>query len=51
MPSPEFRYEDLLPIGPDETNYRLLTDQGVRRLSGPGDREFLEVEGAQFRIA
>jgi fumarate hydratase, class I len=26
---PEFRYSDLLPIGPDETPYRLVTTQGV----------------------
>ena len=26
---PEFRYSDLLPIGPDETPYRLVTTEGV----------------------
>ncbi|MCO1338555.1 fumarate hydratase [Kocuria polaris] len=40
----EFRYEDLLPIGADETPYRLLTTEGVRTVDGPGGRKFLEVE-------
>ena len=40
---PEFRYSDLLPIGPDETPYRLVTTEGVstfeaRRASGPSSR-------------
>ena len=26
---PEFRYSDLLPTGPDETPYRLITTEGV----------------------
>ena len=26
---PEFAYTDLLPLGPDETPYRLLTTEGV----------------------
>ncbi|MDF2144368.1 fumarate hydratase [Knoellia sp. p5-6-4] len=39
----EFAYEDLLPIGPDQTDYRLLTTEGVRTVEGPGGRTFLEV--------
>jgi fumarate hydratase class I len=27
--APEFRYSDLLPTGPDETPYRLVTTEGV----------------------
>ena len=50
MPSPEFRYEDLLPIGPDESDYRLLTTDGVRRVAGPGGREFLEVDPEALRL-
>jgi fumarate hydratase class I len=40
---PEFSYTDLLPLGPDTTEYRLLSEAGVgtRRALG---REFLEVE-------
>ena len=40
---PEFSYTDLLPLGPDNTEYRLLSEAGVdlRRALG---REFLEVE-------
>ena len=30
----EFAYSDLLPLGPDETEYRLLTTEGVDDLRG-----------------
>ena len=39
---PEFNYEDLLPIGPDETEYRLVTTDGVSTFSAQG-MEFLQV--------
>ena len=39
----EFRYEDMLPIGKDETPYRLLTTEGVEVVEGPGGRTFLQV--------
>lgn len=39
----EFRYEDLLPIGEDATEYRLLTTQGVETVTGPDGRTFLTV--------
>ena len=39
---PEFNYEDLLPIGPDETEYRLVTTEGVSTFSAEG-MEFLRV--------
>lgn len=39
----EFRYEDLLPIGEDTTEYRLLTTEGVETLDGPQGRKFLKV--------
>src|SRR5687768_9348367 len=38
----EFAYSDLLPVGPDETPYRLLTDQGVSVTEAAG-RSFLQV--------
>ena len=38
----EFNYEDLLPIGADETEYRLLTTEGVSTFSAQG-MEFLQV--------
>ena len=49
----EFAYEDLLPIGADETPWRLLTTEGVRTVEGPGGRQFLEVddEAASFDTA
>jgi fumarate hydratase, class I len=40
---PEFSYSDLLPTGPDSTEYRLLTTDGVRVTSALG-RDFLQVE-------
>ncbi len=43
MTEPEFRYSDLLPTGPDETPYRLITTEGVSTLE-VGDRTFLQVE-------
>ncbi|CAL8973904.1 Fumarate hydratase class I, aerobic [Tessaracoccus sp. O5.2] len=40
---PEFRYVDMLPIGHDETPYRLLTTEGVETVEGPEGRQFLKV--------
>ena len=39
---PEFNYEDLLPIGPDTTKYRLISTEGVETFTADG-REFLKV--------
>jgi fumarate hydratase, class I len=39
----EFAYESLLPIGPDATEYRLVTADGVDVIDGPGGRKFLTV--------
>jgi fumarate hydratase, class I len=40
---PEFSYSDLLPTGPDSTEYRLLTTDGVSVRQALG-RDFLQVE-------
>ena len=40
---PEFEYQDLLPIGPDDTPYRLLTTDGVSTFDTPEGR-FVKVE-------
>ncbi|HET7351422.1 MAG TPA: fumarate hydratase [Marmoricola sp.] len=45
---PEFRYSDLLPLGADETPYRLLTTEGVRTVEAAG-RTFLEIEPEAIR--
>ena len=39
---PEFIYEDLLPVGPDTTEYRLLSNEGVSTFEANG-RTFLKV--------
>jgi fumarate hydratase class I len=39
---PEFRYSDLLPAGPDETPYRLVTTEGVSTFEANG-QTFLQV--------
>jgi fumarate hydratase, class I len=40
---PEFRYADLLPLGPDSTDYRLVTGDGISTGRSFG-RNFLEVD-------
>jgi fumarate hydratase class I len=39
----EFAYSDLLPLGPDETEYRLVTDEGVETFEAGGQR-YLRVD-------
>jgi fumarate hydratase class I len=41
-----FSYAPLLPTGADLTEYRLVTDEGVDVVNGPGGRRFLTVEPA-----
>jgi fumarate hydratase class I len=45
---PEFHYSDLLPIGPDDTPYRLVTTEGVSAFEADGQR-FLRVSPAAIR--
>jgi fumarate hydratase class I len=42
MAGPEFTYEDLLPIGPDQTEYRKISSEGVSTFQAEG-MEFLKV--------
>ncbi|WP_433333809.1 fumarate hydratase [Spirillospora sp. CA-294931] len=46
---PEFSHTDLLPLGSDETEYRLLTGEGVSTFEA-GGREFLQVEPEALRL-
>ena len=39
---PGFSYEDLLPVGPDTTKYRLVSKEGISTFTADG-REFLKV--------
>jgi fumarate hydratase, class I len=45
---PRFEYSDLLPIGPDETGYRLVTTDGVSTVEAAG-RTFIQVEPEALR--
>ena len=47
---PEFRYSEMLPIGHDDTPYRLLTTEGVRTVAGPDGRTFLEVDPSALEL-
>ncbi|GAB2942466.1 fumarate hydratase [Micromonospora polyrhachis] len=42
----DFSYAPLLPVSGDQTEYRLVTDEGVDVVHGPGGRRFLTVEPA-----
>jgi fumarate hydratase class I len=46
---PEFSYSDLLPIGPDSTEYRLISTDGVKIVEGAG-RAFLQVDPEAIRL-
>jgi fumarate hydratase class I len=46
---PEFAYTDLLPLGADDTEYRLLTSEGVSAFDA-GGRRFLQVEPEALRL-
>jgi fumarate hydratase class I len=46
---PDFSYSDLLPTGPDTTEYRLVSDGGVTRKQALG-RDFLQVDPAALTL-
>jgi fumarate hydratase class I len=48
-PMPEFAFTELLPQGADETEYRLLTTEGISEF-GTGGRTFLQVEPEVLRL-
>lgn len=43
MPTPAFTYQDPFPLGPDDTDYRLLSTEGVSTTTFEG-REILKVD-------
>ncbi|GAA1685062.1 fumarate hydratase [Kribbella yunnanensis] len=47
--SADFTYSDLLPSGPDDTEYRLLSTEGVSTFTA-GDRTFLQIEPDVLRM-
>ncbi|GAA0622756.1 fumarate hydratase [Kribbella sandramycini] len=47
--SADFTYSDLLPLGSDDTEYRLLTTEGVSTVTA-GGRTFLQVEPDVLRM-
>ena len=44
----EFLYEDMLPIGADDTPWRLVTTEGIETVAGPDGRTFLKVAPEVF---
>lgn len=46
---PEFSYSDLLPIGVDTTEYRLISAEGVKLVEGAGHK-FLQVDHEAIRL-
>jgi fumarate hydratase class I len=46
---PDFAYTEMLPLGADETPYRLLTTEGVSTVEAAG-RTFLQVEPEAMRL-
>jgi fumarate hydratase, class I len=47
--APDFTPVDILPLGPDHTDYRLISPEGVRTIQGAG-RTFLEVDPAALTL-
>ena len=47
--SPTFSYSDLLPLGPDTTQYRLISKEGVSVVK-LGDKEFLQVSAEALTL-
>nr|WP_272948650.1 fumarate hydratase [Kribbella albertanoniae] len=47
--SADFTYSDLLPLGSDDTEYRLLSTEGVSTFTA-GDRTFLQIEPDVLRM-
>ena len=45
----DFLYTDLLPLGPDQTDYRLITSEGVETVEAAG-RTFLQVSPEALRL-
>jgi fumarate hydratase class I len=45
----DFLYTDMLPLGPDQTKYRLLTSEGVETVEAAG-RTFLQVSPEALRL-
>lgn len=43
MSEPAVAYSPLLPTGPDSTQYRFVTEDGIDVIDGPGRRRFLTV--------
>ena len=45
----EFAYSDLLPLGPDTTEYRLISTEGISTFEADG-RTFLKIEPSAIRL-
>ena len=46
----EIKYKDMLPVGPDQTEYRLISTDGVRVVEGPDGMKFLQVDESALEL-
>lgn len=46
----EIKYKDMLPVGPDQTEYRLISTDGVRVVEGPAGMKFLQVDESALEL-
>lgn len=46
----EIKYKDMLPVGPDKTQYRLISTEGVSTVEGPDGMTFLKVEESALEL-
>ncbi|QOR46854.1 fumarate hydratase [Trueperella pecoris] len=46
----DIKYKDMLPVGPDKTEYRLITTEGVETVEGPDGMQFLKVDESALEL-
>ncbi|WP_436800210.1 fumarate hydratase [Trueperella pyogenes] len=46
----DIKYKDMLPVGPDKTEYRLITTDGVESVEGPDGMQFLKIDESALEL-
>lgn len=46
----DIKYKDMLPLGPDQSEYRKITSEGVSVVEGPDGMKFLKVEESALTL-